>query len=354
MTSPHSALTMFMIAVFAAFAPARADEVLLKDGSRILGEVKELADGKLTITTGFAGDVQIDITQVIGITTNKAVNAQADSGDRAVGPLQYNPQVGQTVVTDPVGRVNLNIDRVTAIWPEGEPSPQEKAQAAELEKLKRPWSGKVGIGINGETGNTDRVSLNSDVSAKRDTGNERLKLHVHSRYTKENGEESTNEVFGGVNLEKDIDEKWYTFGNLDLEFDRQEQLDLRAKVTLGGGYFVVREEDHEFKVHGGAGYQHESFDDGSSEDQAILELGYDLSTQLSPNFLLNHYTTYFPSLERLDDYRLVSEVSAEVPLDESGLSLNLGVRNTYDGSPAEDARRLDVFYFLNVAWKWKE
>jgi hypothetical protein len=48
------------------------------------------------------------------------------------------------------------------------------------------------------------------------------------------------------------------------------------------------------------------------------------------------------------------ENAAEIPLTkDKDWRLRVGVRNNYDGLPEPDIKRLDTYYFLNIAWAWQ-
>jgi hypothetical protein len=74
------------MAVLVALAVcASADVVTLTDGSRVLGTVQRLQDGKLIMETQFAGTLEIDASLIETIATDAPVNVGVDTGDRLVG-----------------------------------------------------------------------------------------------------------------------------------------------------------------------------------------------------------------------------------------------------------------------------
>ena len=155
-------------------------------------------------------------------------------------------------------------------------------------------------------------------------------------------------MLGGVNLEADINKKWFGFAKIELEYDKFENLDMRTTAAAGLGYFAIREKDQELKFRGGVGYQHESFRDGTSDDEAIIELGMDYRKELAPWLLFKHGTTYYPTFD-IGDYRIAMENAGEIPLGTgTKWKLKLGVRNHYNSEPQTGVDRLDTYYFANV------
>ena len=276
---------------------AKADEVILTDGSRLIGQVQKLHDGKLTLKTELVGDLAVDVARVQGISTETPLTVQMKTGERAIGTLEYTPQSGQRILAEVPGTMALKLHDVAAMWPPDQVSPEVAELQTRLAKAESPWSLRLEGGVDGQTGNTERVALNGRADVRRTTERERLLLYSQVRFAHENGEDTVREVLGGVNLEADINRKWFGFAKLELEYDKFENLDMRTTASAGVGYFAIREPDQELKFRGGLGYQHESFRDGTSDDQAIAELGMDYRKELAPWLLFKHATTYYPTFE---------------------------------------------------------
>lgn len=286
-----------------------ADRVMLNDGSQIVGQVISQNEQSVTVETEFAGTLTIPAEKV----------AQVLAGEAPEAPAPPPPP------------------------PPPPPAPP-----------KKEWTARVEAGLDGKTGNTERVAFHGRAEANQDLGDERLKLYFGGAYSKENGVRSTNEIIGGALKEWDLTDRLFAFGRLELEYDEFENLDLRATVTGGLGYFLIREDDQELKVRGGIGYQHQKFDDGSKTDDVIGELGVDYRKEITPWLLFTHSTTWYPTIDDpIEDWRGVSETAGEIPLADNAWKLRLGVRFEYDNEPEDDVERLDTTYFANLVWEWK-
>jgi len=360
---------------------ATADTVHLTDGSQVKGTIESLSDGVLVMETNFAGTLQVKRSKVAGVSADRALAVILNTGDRLVGKPRYSPKQGQRVVSDAVGKVTLEQARIVALAePDDSPAATQPAQKRvdelkkqhqqELEQVKEekqkridaltekqapyedPWTLRFQLGLNGSTGNNERLSFDGRVDATQEFPDQRLNLFSEGHFAKDDGERSQNEVRGGANLEVDISKKTFIFGKGTLEFDEFEDLDLRSTVTTGLGYFFWEEEDHVFKGRVGAGYQHESFDDGTSADEGLLEIGYDYRYDFQDDLRFTHALTYFPTFDDpLGNYRLQVETAGEVPItSKEAWKLRLGVRNEYDADPQPGVENLDTFYFLNLVY----
>ncbi|MEX2213567.1 MAG: DUF481 domain-containing protein [Phycisphaeraceae bacterium] len=332
-------------------APAPADEVYLLDGSKLVGTVTQIAGGKLTIKTEFAADpITLDMAKVKGITSAAPINVQVESGERAIGKLQYDAANNQQQVTgDLVGVKAIEVGKVTSVWPQGAEDPALLAARAETEAQKPKWSVRVEAGLNGQTGNSEKFALNGGFTVKRTSPTDRFSVYGTARYSIDNGVRTSNEFIGGTLFETDLTPNLFWFVRGELETDEFESLDLRATALTGIGLFVIREKETEFKLRAGVGIKHESFDNGTNQTQGLLELGEEFRKEITPWLLFTHSITYYPTLDDAGDFRIVMVNAAEIPLtNDKAWKLRLGIKNEFDNQPQPGVSRLDTYYFANI------
>ncbi len=341
--------TAMTVLIALAASAALADEIILANGSRIVGQVVKLADGKLVVATDFAGEVPIDMSEVKGLSTEKPLTIRLAGGEQVVGTLTFVAPAGQRIAGEKLPAGEIAPADLTAIWTMGADSPEVAAAKAKAAAARPKWTAKLEAGVDVETGNTERVVANGRFELRRTTARDRLLMYARGRYARDAGVESAREILGGAHLEVDVDTNWFAFGSLELEHDRFEDLDLRTTASGGVGYFVLREPAHELKVRGGVGFLHESFTGGTNNSQATAEIGLDYRKEFTPWLSFTHSTTWYPTFEDFGDFRLLMENAAEIPLsDDRSWKLKLGVRSRYDATPQPGIERLDTYYFLNV------
>ena len=77
-TVSRSSLSLALILL--AATSARTDTVVLTNGDRLTGEIQKLADGKLSLKTGYAGDVHIDWKVVDQLTDRRGCRGRDTFG----------------------------------------------------------------------------------------------------------------------------------------------------------------------------------------------------------------------------------------------------------------------------------
>lgn len=326
---------------------ALADEVMLRDGSRIVGTNVRIIDGHLLMNTAFATDLSIPMDQVTSISTDAPVAIDLPSGERFIGSLAADKK-GITVNT-PAGATPVAVRDIAGMWDPKGPSPEDLA----IEAKKPKWSGRFEFGIDGRTGNSERTTVQGGASLLRTTPSNRTNFYVRGRLEEQNGKRSANELFVGTSHEFDLNDRLFVFGKLDLETDEFEDLDLRATTQVGLGYFFIQDDRRELKGRVGAGYRHEDFGAGGTTNEAILSLGYDSWWSVSDRSRLTHGGVYTPAFGDFSDYTLTLDTGLEIALsDDKAWKLRLGMRNEYDSEPVPGVEELDTTYFANIAFDW--
>jgi len=354
-------------------AAASADLIYLADGSRLAGELlASTADG-FVIRTGFAGKLTVPTASVAGVTTDAPMMIGLLSSDRVRGRLEYVPDDGtQRLTGTAFGALEVPVGELAAIWPPDQQPPTlrraDQAHRAAMARVRAehtaevqaveerlatytdPWSGRITAGLNGASGNAQRLLFNGRAEALRETPHDRLMLYAAGTMQEQNKVLTAKEIRLGANIEHDIGGDWYAFARQELHKDKFANIELRSQTLGGIGHFLIRKPTHEWKLRGGLGYQFEARETGNNLRQGIIALGYDYKVEVNEWMRFTHNITYFPTFDSpAKDYRIDSNIGVEIPLGYSDLwSLRLGLRHLYDPLPANVAKSLDPTYGADI------
>ena len=333
-----------------------ADEVRLNDGSRLVGKIEELCDGKLSISTDFAGVMKIDVAKVASIVSDSKVNVALKSGDRLVGTITSTSDGSASTVNSAVGAAAVTTEQIVAIWPEGKPSPEDRAAQKAVEALMPKWTATVEGGIIATEGNTDTMNGNLRAELLRKTTEEVLRFYASADYAEQDDERTKHQVIVGSRYENRLGNPWENWGKdyfwyigSEFEYDEFENLDLRATVAGGLGHYWIQEERMDLTTRLGLGYRHQSFRDGRTTDDPILDAGLDFRWDIREWLRFTHAMVYNPSIEEFSDYRLTLDDAFSLPLAKSDKwRFKTGVRNEYNSRPAPGFDNLDSTYYANI------
>lgn len=336
--------------VLALSAAAWADTVVLNDGSKLVGAIKRLSAEKIILETAFADTLEIDAAMVQQVETDEEITVDTSGGDRLVGKVVWEPLTENAVVKTKFGDLRVPRKELSGMWPVGAQSPEELALAAEMEKQKPKWKLTAEMGGTKKEGNSDTVEFNGKLELSRKSMVDLLRFYVTGRYGETEQVRDTSEAILGSYYEHLLfnSDRWFGYGRFALEYDEFENLDLRASVAGGLGYYIIKEDAHELKSRLGLGYMHESFNDGTTDNTAIMDVGLDYRVDIKPWLQFVHSATYTPTFNGLDDYRLDFDSGILVPFKDERFAFKLGMKNEYDSMPQPGVERLDNTYYANL------
>ncbi len=343
-------------ALLAGMVSAPADVITLTDGSRVVGKVVELTDGKLVFETQFAGTLEIDANLVDNIESEQRLNVAIETGDRLVGPLEHNEALDEVVVSTELGQVPVPVERIQAIWPEGGESPELREMKAEVARIneefeakRAKWSASIEFGALYQEGNSDVLEGRLKGELKRKSDKDLLRFYAIGEYAEENDDRSAAEAKLGSYYEYLFNERFYWYGRSELEYDEFESLDLRVTLSTGPGFYWIKKPEHELKTFAGFGYLHETFMDDTTQDSAQLDIGLNYRLDIYEWLRFTHDAQYHPTFDGIDNYRLEFDTAVRMPLGDSKVwSLKLGVLHEYDSKPRPGVERLDTTYYANL------
>lgn len=351
---PRGLLAAWVVAMSCAALTASADTIMTNDGSAIEGTIKTLSGGKLIIATSFAGDITIDQKLIKGIVLSDEKNVEFASGDQLLGKIEKSGDA--LVMKSGLGDIPVDVKDMTLIW-------SKDAQHPKLVAARPKWKVSLEGGAQQTEGNNETLSAHGALNAERKTKDDLLNFYLMADYFEDDGVRSRNEYRGGVLFEGNITSRLYWYTRMELEHDEFEDLNIRATAGVGGGYYWIKKDKHEFKTRAGIGYRHESYDDsGIEQDSATLDLGANYFVEILPWLQFYHATSYSPDIEEFENYRIDFDTYVLVPLAatadqwdmgegrsiDSRWKLKLGMRNEYNSQPPPGVEELDNTYYANI------
>jgi len=321
-------------------SPARADEVVFKNGDKLTGKIVSADGGKLVIDTAVAGKVTVDMANVKTFSTDAPVELRLKDGSTVKDSLapgeegQVATKGGGNVAAQP-----MPIENIAKI------NPQEK------------WTGSIIAGALITRGNSDTDNINVGFDAQRRREDDRISASAAYLYGKQKdpdtGDKSTT-VDNWYLLGKYdyfLDEKWYLYALGKIEKDRIANLNLRLSPSVGVGYQWVEKPDFNFATEAGIGWVYEDFENDGTEDHIAGRLAYHVDKKLNDKVSIFHNLEYLPSVEDISDYNLNADVGIKADLTDK-MFTQFKVEWKYDAEPAPDAEKNDVRYILGVGWSF--
>ncbi len=328
-----------------------ADQIILKNGDRLTGEILESDEKALTIQSEFAGTVQVQWSAVERISSENPLYLTLKDNQRVVGTVQTD-QGQLQVQTAETGSVTLSKDAISTIR-SGE---RHAAYLDEIDRLRNPgltdlWKGSLDAGLSLSGGNADNTVFSMGFGADRATSRDKITVHAASLYaTNSTGGESVttaNAIRGGARYDVNLSDRTFVFGLGDLEFDEFQQLDLRTVLGGGLGWHVTRSDRAVFDVFGGGTFNKEFFSTGLTRSSGEVLLGEELSYKLSERTSLTERLVFFPNLTETGEYRLNFDISAVTNI-RSWFNWHVSLSNRFLSNPVPGNERNDILLTTGV------
>jgi len=202
-----------------------------------------------------------------------------------------------------------------------------------------PWNGwenSAELGLNGATGNTESMTLQTGARFKRKTAWNMFDLRLLQNRTHNSGVIAQNNVLLYGDFERSLGESaWNVFVKQGLEYDELRAFDLRYFINSGLGYNWIDADGLLLSTRVGAGA---SRDFGGVDDRWKPEalLGATYEHQVNARHKLIAKLDYYPAWEDFSDFRTIADLSWEYLLAEApSLSLKFGAMHRHDSQPGE-------------------
>ena len=335
-----------------AFA-AQADEILLKNGDKITGEVLSKSGESLEIKTDYADKVVVKWDAIETLNSNKPMLVTLKNKQELTGLAGNSENNSMTLKTDGVYQ--------------SQPIPLSEVK----EINKKFFSGMVNVGGGLSGGNTNRQSYHGDATVTVRGRDDRVILGGLYNYadnednvTKKNTLNARNwQLFG--NYSHFFTDKWYAYANGLFTNDRLQDIKLRSAFGVGAGYQFYASEDLNLSLEAGPAYVNVDFYDQSLNcpierkrvgDFCNLKDQNGIAGRWAVNYdqyIFNRAVQLFHNHEGLVDNSLFirSRTGFRVPI-WNGLQFTNEVQVDYFSKPAPGRESVDTRYLFTIGYGW--
>jgi putative salt-induced outer membrane protein YdiY len=317
------------------------DQIVLKNGSIIMGSVTGSRDGVVTIDTDFAGTLSVTLDEIAAVQTQKPVVIQlADETVISDQPLRIEAEE-LLVSSDAMAQQSYAISELAIVNPE----PWELGQGYK-------WSGLVSFALVTERGNTDTDELDYKMETVWRSTRDRYTLAASGENDENNGEKNAENWIGRAKYDYFLEDSYYVGLQAFAEHDKFTDLDLRYLI----GPFIGRQfyEEPIFTLSGelGVSYVDEDFITAVDQDYASANWTIDSSS----NYLGGDSRLYFRNvlvwnLEETSDVIVKTTFGLAFPLLWD-LEAAAEVLYEYDSGAVEGIDDLDETYRFRLGYTW--
>lgn len=337
---PRARLLLICFVFLSASFPARADQLVFKNGDRWTGTLVSMQEGKVKFRTELVGELTVPFSRVDTLSADQPVEIHMSDG---------------TVVVDAVASADAGSFRTLGQAMAGEQL-FPLAETVAINPKEAEWTGKLLAGSEFERGNSIKDSAYVELNAGFDGKRHRMTLRASydgERTTDRDTKVSTTQdrnLFGRMMYEYLFSERNFWYVSSSGEKDGPSNLDLRFIAGTGLGRDIFKRPGLRLKVYAGPTFVSENFsDDTSDEQRAAGTLGWDGLYEIIPD--LDFFTDGTYTMASGNDIIVRSQVGLRNDLTKR-LFLEGKILWEYDSQPAGDAERQDVDYILGLGYSF--
>lgn len=336
---PVAALMVFVFAVLAHASASAADRIQMRDGSVIVGTFLDADAGKVTIETAFAGTLEIDQAEIVGMDVASDLVLQMDDGQvletAQLTVADEELRIGQTAAA------NYALGNLMRINPE----PWELGQGYN-------FTGLGGLALNSQRGNTESDDLNYRVEANWESLKDRYRVEGFGEQNEAQGVKIAENWTLRGRYDRNQTGDWYWgFGGL-LQQDTFADLDLRTSFGPYVGRRFFTEDIFRLEAEAGISYVTEDF--ATAEDREYA--GATWSVHMDSNYLGGDSRLYLDhngiwNLDDLENVVLNTTLGIALPLlgNIEGAAEVMWNINT---GAVEGTEEVDQAYRFRIGYRW--
>ena len=317
-----------------------ADQVTLKNGDIVSGQIVKKDGDSLTMTTEFMGEVKMPWSAITNVKSDNPLYVKLATGKEVSGKVSTAGNDVQVVT--PAATETAAIGQVTTI--------RNAAEEQKYERLLHPnwfelWAGYVDLGYSLARGNARTDVLTTSFSADRVTNNDKTSLFLNQIYSTGTigriSGTTANAARGGVSYNHNINSRWFWDALNTDEYDRFQNLDFRFVGGGGLGYHAIKTERTVLDLLLGGDYTHEAFTGNIVRNLGEINVGDTFSHKLTGITSINQSLLFFEAPSN-GQYRLAFNAGAATTIHK-WLSWQVSVNDSYLSAPVFGRKANDIF-----------
>jgi putative salt-induced outer membrane protein YdiY len=323
---------------FCAAGIAGADEVVLNNGDRITGKLVELAEGKLSIKTEYAGTVKIEWSQVQSLSTDNPVYLK----------------IGDNIIR---AKVSESVSGTATLQTEELPT----AEAVELSKLKsisyekKPpvrVNGRINIGASSTSGNTNTDQLNGELEFVARSDRNRVRLLAEVNKAKTDGEQTESNWLTYFGYDHFVSEKLYAYASASAENDEFKDINLRTTLGAGAGYQFFETDKTNLAMELGLSYVNTDYIEAEDEDYPAARWAMNFVQKLFDSRIeFFNRDSVHSDLQDSNNYFFRTRTGLRFPIVER-MNSTIQYNYDYDNQPAPGRVKQDKAWLFTLGYTW--
>lgn len=329
-----------IILLIAARINAADDSIYVSGKYLIVGEIKKMGKGVLTIETDYSdSDFKIEWGKVGEIYSKRLFILTTSSGKRYYGTVRSDKSdKSSIIITEENNRARARISDIVYI---------NQVDKNFLSRL----SASLDLGFTlAKTNNLLQFSLRTNIGYLTDAWS--IDVSYSGVRSSQDNVEPTKRNEGSLDFRYFLPYDWFVFISNSLLQNEEQKLKIRSITQTGLGNFIIRTNSMYLAAGAGAAWNNEAFTEPGVESRSsaegLVSLEYNIFNLGDLDFLTT--LTVYPSFS--EKGRIRADYKADLKYKfPSDIYINLGYTLNYDNKPVEGASESDYVIQTSVGWE---
>ena len=317
---------------------AKTDVVVLRNGDRLTGEVRQLDRGSLTFKTDDIGTIAVEWDKVASVTASATFEVEDLDGSQYFGSLTAGPLAGELGIVTTGGLRGVALGRVVRI---------QRLGATFWQRL----DGSLDVGVS-YTSSSELLKIDLATRVILTRRANRFGIDGSSTITQQPDVEDTRRNSLTLSYGKRYPSRWVGFAQAQVEQNRELGFDLRGSLSAGAGRYLVQDRRQDLLAAMGLRVNREKPLEGEATTnlEAAATLVFDRFSYDFPT--VDVYVTLSGFASLTDWGRVRVELDARWKRELlKDFALSVRGYESYDSRPAtEGAERNDYGITFGLAW----
>jgi putative salt-induced outer membrane protein YdiY len=325
---------------------SNAEQVMLKNGDRLTGDIVSMDGKKLVVHTSYAGDVPIEWSEVSQFSSDKPLVVTRT--DKQVLSGTVNTEGQDVIITTAQGAQKLTLADVSAMRSPADQAAYEKSLHP---RMLEGWAGGGSFGFALARGNSETTNLALAFDAKRKTAKDTWVVDAASIYSTDAKLNATtaNSFQGLIRYDHNLTKRWFAYGAFAGGYDALQDLNYRIMPGAGLGYHAIATDRTTLDLLGGLGYTRESYTTGLTNNLFTATLGDEFAYKLFKSTTVIQNLYYLPALNDTRIYHINGNFGLATKLN-GWLTSNLNFNDRYNSAPVLHNKKNDVLFTAGVGF----
>ena len=332
-------IILLMTPMLTTFA-AEPDSVIFMNNNYIVGEIKNMDRGVLTMETPYSdSDFKIEWEGIREIYSTTKFLITLSNGSRFNGPVNSTEDGRIQIIDNDLGEVIFSMKELVYL------------KSVDEGFLSRLYA-SIDLGFSfTKANNLRQISMRSKLGYLAERW--QADVSYNNLYSTQDETDPIRRIDGGFAYRYYLPKDWYLPIDLTFLSNTEQLIDLRTNGKVGVGKYIIHTNNSYWGFSVGTSFVNETFSSSDEAERNSLEgyFGTELNLYDIGDLSLLTKAVAYPSITESGRWRgdFVFDTKYDLPLD---FYIKLGFTMNFDNQPVEGAPEADYVFSTGLGWEW--